>query len=94
MAAPLSGAEAPAGPRWLRNLVTWLGIPACAALVVTGAVATASGPHPGADEDVKRLGVEIADTVYVHVRVAAAFGLGVLFIGWFLWRMRGRYPGL
>ena len=90
----LSGAESPAGPRWLRNLVTWLGIPACAALVVTGAVATASGPHPGADEDVKRLGVEIADTVYVHVRVAAAFGLGVLFIGWFLWRMRGRYPGV
>ena len=66
----------------------------CAALVVTGAVATASGPHPGADEDVKRLGLEIQDTVYVHVRVAAAFGLGVLFIGWFLWRMRDRYPGL
>jgi heme a synthase len=71
-----------------------VGIPVCAALVVTGAVATASGPHPGADEDVERLGLEIADTVYVHVRVAAAFGLGVLFIGWFLWRLRDRYPGL
>jgi cytochrome c oxidase assembly protein subunit 15 len=90
----VSGPEPAAGPRWLRNLVAWGGIPACAALVVTGAVATASGPHPGADEDVKRLGLEIADTVYVHVRVAAAFGLGVLFIGWFLWRLRGRYPGL
>jgi heme A synthase len=32
--------------------------------------------------------------VYVHVRVAAAFGFGVLFIGWFLWRLRDRYPGL
>ncbi len=86
------GLAAPAGPGWLRRFVTWIGIPACAALVVTGAVATASGPHPGADEDVKRLGLEIADTVYVHVRVAAAFGIGVLFIGWFLVRMRDRYP--
>ena len=90
----VSGLARSAGPAWLRRFVTWVGLPACAALVVTGAVATASGPHPGADEDVKRLGVEIADTVYVHVRVAAAFGIGVLFIGWFLWRMRDRYPGL
>jgi cytochrome c oxidase assembly protein subunit 15 len=90
----VAGGSPPAGPGWLRKLVTWAGIPACAALVVTGAVATASGPHPGADEDVKRLGLEIADTVYVHVRVAAAFGIGVLFIGWFMWRMRDRYPGL
>ena len=88
------GLAAPAGPSWLRTFVTWVGVPTCAALVVTGAVATASGPHPGADEDVARLGLEIADTVYVHVRVAAAFGLGVLFIGWFVLRMRDRYPGL
>jgi cytochrome c oxidase assembly protein subunit 15 len=88
------GLGAPAGPGWLRRFVTWVGLPTCAALVVTGAVATASGPHPGADEDVKRLGLEIVDTVYVHVRVAAAFGLGVLFIGLFLVRMRERYPGL
>ena len=90
----VTGLARPAGPRWLRGFVTWAGVPACAALVVTGAVATASGPHPGADEDVKRLGLEIADTVYVHVRVAAAFGIGVLFIGWYLWRMRDRYPWL
>lgn len=89
-----AGLAPPAGPGWLRRFVTWIGIPACAALVVTGAVATASGPHPGADEDVKRLGLEIVDTVYVHVRVAAAFGIGVLLIGWLLVRMRDRYPGL
>ncbi len=88
------GLASPPGPSWLRRFVTWVGIPTCAALVVTGAVATASGPHPGADEGVERLGLEITDTVYVHVRVAAAFGLGVLFIGWFLVRMRDRYPGL
>ena len=64
------------------------------ALVVTGAVATASGPHPGSSEDVERLGLGIVDTVYVHVRVAAAFGIGVLFVGWLLWRIRAAYPGL
>ena len=90
----VSGLSAPAGPRWLRQVVTWLGLPACAALVVTGAVATASGPHPGASEEVERLGFQIADTVYVHVRVAAAFGIGVLLVGWFLWGLRARYPGL
>ncbi len=90
----VAGLARPAGPGWLRRFVIWVGLPACAALVVTGAVATASGPHPGADEDVKRLGLEIVDTVYVHVRVAAAFGIGVLFSGWFLVRMRDRYPGL
>lgn len=90
----LRGFAAPAGEPWLRHVVTWLGLPALAALVVTGAVATASGPHPGASEDVKRLGVGIADTVYVHVRVAAAVGIGVLVVGWFLWKLRPTYPGI
>ena len=66
------GLAAAAGPRWLRLLVTCVGLPACVALVVTGAVATASGPHPGSSDDVERLGLGIVDTVYVHVRVAAA----------------------
>jgi cytochrome c oxidase assembly protein subunit 15 len=88
------GLAPPAGPGWLRQLVTWVGLPVCVALVVTGAVATASGPHPGSSEDVKRLGLEIVDTVYVHVRAAAAFGIGVLVVGWVLWRLRSSYPGL
>jgi len=88
------GLAAPAGPRWLRLLVTCAGLPTCVALVVTGAVATASGPHPGSSSDVERLGLGIVDTVYVHVRVAAAFGIGVLVVGWLLWRIRDRYPGL
>jgi cytochrome c oxidase assembly protein subunit 15 len=90
----VAGRAPPAGPRWLRQAASWVGLPVCAALVVTGAVSTASGPHPGADQDVKRLGLEIADAVYVHVRVAAVFGIGTLVVGWFLWRLRGRYPGL
>ena len=83
-----------ANPAWLRWIVTLLGLPTCIALLVTGAVATASGPHPGSSDDVERLGLGIVDTVYVHVRVAATFGIGVLVVGWALWRIRQRYPGL
>jgi cytochrome c oxidase assembly protein subunit 15 len=90
----VDGLAAPAGPRWLRQVLVWCGLPACAVLVVTGAVATASGPHPGADVEVQRLGLEVADAVYVHVRTAAVFGIGVLAAGWFLWRVRRAYPGL
>ena len=88
------GRAAAADPRWLRVLVTGAGLPACVALIVTGAVATASGPHPGSSDEVERLGLGIVDTVYVHVRVAAVFGIGVLVVGWLLWRMRETYPGL
>lgn len=90
----LRGRAPSAGQRWLRQVVTWLGLPSAAVLVVTGAVATASGPHPGANEDVERLGVGIADTVYVHVRVAAAFGIAVLVVGLFVWKLRRTYPGV
>jgi cytochrome c oxidase assembly protein subunit 15 len=88
------GLAAAVGPRWLRLLVILAGLPVCAVLVVTGAVATASGPHPGSSDEVERLGLGIVDTVYVHVRVAAAFGIGVLVVGWFLRRARAEYPGL
>lgn len=81
-------------PGWVRHVVTWVGLPACIALVVTGAVVTASGPHPGSSKDVERLGLGIVDTVYVHVRVAAVFGIGVLLAGALLYRARRRYPGL
>lgn len=90
----VDGRAEPVGPRWLRQVVAWLGLPACVVLVVTGAVATASGPHPGASEDVERLGLAIRDTVYVHVRAAAVFGIGVLVVGWFLVRLRHRYRGV
>ena len=90
----VSGLGEPVGSLRLRRLVTWVGLPVCAALVVTGAVATASGPHPGASEDVKRLGVAITETVYVHVRAAAVFGIGLLVVGWLLHRLRVGAPGV
>jgi len=79
---------------WMRGAFVWLGLPLCAALVVTGAVATASGPHPGADEDVERLGLRITETVYWHVRVAAVFGICVLVLGALLLRRRREAPGV
>jgi len=88
------GLALPAQPRWLRLFVTCAGLPVCVALIVTGAVATAAGPHPGSSADVKRLGVKIDDVLYVHVRVATAFGIGLLLVGWLLRRYCRGYPGL
>jgi heme a synthase len=87
------GRGRPVAPRWLR-LVAVVGVAACAVMVVTGAVATASGPHPGADDAVDRLGLEISDTVYVHVRATAVFGVGFLLVGWQLLRARREAPGV
>jgi heme a synthase len=81
-------------PRWLRGVVAGFGLPLGMALVVTGAVSTASGPHPGADDDVKRLGLGIAETVYWHVRVAAVFGVCVVVLGVLLARRRRAVPGV
>jgi cytochrome c oxidase assembly protein subunit 15 len=80
-------------PKWLR-LVALAGAAACAVMVVTGAVATASGPHPGDDSGVERLGIEITDTVYVHVRATAVYGIGLLLVGWWLVRLRRSVPGV
>lgn len=80
-------------PRWLR-VVALVGVAGCAALVVTGAVSTASGPHPGDDSGVDRLGIAIVDTVYVHVRATAVYGIGLLLIGAWLVRHRRSVPGI
>lgn len=90
----LAGRGQPVGPRTVRLATACAGLPLCAALVVSGAIATASGPHPGADEQVERLGLGIVDTVYWHVRVAAAFGIAVLVLGAILLRLRRRAPGV
>jgi cytochrome c oxidase assembly protein subunit 15 len=87
-----SGLAPPAGPPWLRTVAA-VGVAACAALVVTGTVATASGPHSGG-QDIPRLGLGVTDTVYVHVRATAVFGIGLVVIGLFLWRLRRELPGI
>ncbi len=86
------GLARPAGPTWLRAVAA-AGVVACAVLVVTGSVATASGPHSGG-QDIPRLGLGVTDTVYVHVRATAVFGIGLLVVGLFLWRLRRELPGI
>lgn len=89
----VAGLGAPVAPGWVR-IAALVGLVGCAGMVVTGAIATASGPHPGADDAVERLGLEISDTVYVHVRATAAFGIGFLVVGWQLVRIRHTAPGV
>ncbi len=86
------GLAAPIAPAWLRTVAA-VGVGACAVLVVTGAVATASGPHSGG-KNIPRLGLGITDTVHVHVRATAVFGVGFLVVGLFLWRLRREVPGI
>lgn len=81
-----------AGTSWLRR-VAWVGVAACVVLVVTGTVSTASGPHSGG-EDIPRLGLSVEDTVYVHVRANAVYGIVLLVVGVFLWRQRKQLSGL
>jgi len=87
-----AGRAGPVGPLWWRWLAL-LGVPAGLALVVTGAVVSASGPHSGG-QDIRRLGIGIVDAVYVHVRVAAVFGIGLLAIASWLLRHRRDAPGV
>lgn len=56
------------------------------ALVVTGTVSTAAGPHPGS-EDVERLW-RLHAALYVHVRATAIFG--VLFLAFLVYIFRNR----
>jgi cytochrome c oxidase assembly protein subunit 15 len=60
------------------------------ALVVTGTVSTAAGPHPGGS-DIERLW-RLHAAVYVHVRATAIFG--VLFLAFLVYihRTRNRWP--
>jgi heme a synthase len=62
----------------------------CLALVVTGTLATAAGPHPGS-ADVHRLW-HLHAAVYVHVRATALFGVTFLVLAIYLWRRRSRWP--
>ncbi len=60
----------PRPPRW----IPWVGIGVGAwawATIISGGVATMSGPHPGSD-GVPRLW-NLLDAVYIHVRIAASF---------------------
>jgi cytochrome c oxidase assembly protein subunit 15 len=86
--AGLLGGRAAAFDRRLRYsglaLVALLG-----ALVVSGALATASGPHPGDySEEVRRIW-SLDDAAWLHVRVTAVFGIAlILFVAALVARWR------
>jgi heme a synthase len=64
----------------------------CAALLLSGALATAAGPHSGG-EDIARFG-NLIDAMELHVRAAAVFGVAfVVLVAW-LYRSRARAPRL
>jgi cytochrome c oxidase assembly protein subunit 15 len=60
------------------------------ALVVTGTVSTAAGPHPGGS-DVERLW-RLHAALYVHVRATAIFGVLFLAFAVYVVRNRVRWP--
>jgi heme a synthase len=76
-------------PRELRIAGLVLAV-AALALVVTGTLATAAGPHSG-DPDVGRLWV-LDDAMWIHVRAAGLFGLALLFVLGYLVAQRARSP--
>jgi cytochrome c oxidase assembly protein subunit 15 len=79
------GRSRPLVPPWLRTASALFGA-ACVAMVASGTLATAAGPHPGSREGVRRLG-DFQTAIEVHVRATAVFGilLAVLLVA--LWRL-------
>jgi cytochrome c oxidase assembly protein subunit 15 len=65
-------AEDPIGSAWLALAL----VPAAAALVVSGTLVTAAGPHSGGEEIV-RFG-NIVEAVHIHIGATAIFGIAFL----------------
>jgi cytochrome c oxidase assembly protein subunit 15 len=75
-------------PLWVRQLGLLVGAAACA-LVVSGTLATAAGPHPGSTV-VRRLW-SFQPAVYWHVRATAVFGLSFALLLVWLVRNHSRH---
>jgi cytochrome c oxidase assembly protein subunit 15 len=67
-----SAPEEPLGAAWLALAL----LPAGAALVVSGTLVTAAGPHSGG-EDIPRFG-NLVEAVHIHIGATAVFGVGFL----------------
>jgi len=88
-----AGTAEPVVPRELRRL--GLAVAAAAlALLVTGTLATAAGPHSGGGtEHVDRLW-RLQPVVYIHAGAVAVFGVGLVFLLGYLAATRRRAPRL
>jgi cytochrome c oxidase assembly protein subunit 15 len=87
-----SGSAEDALPREVRIAGLAL-VAACAALLVTGTLATAGGPHSGGGtaDHIDRLW-RLAPLVYVHATAVGIFGLGLVFLLGYLASQRMRWP--
>jgi cytochrome c oxidase assembly protein subunit 15 len=68
--ARMAAGAATRAPTWLAWLAR-ISVLAAFALIVSGALSTAAGPHAGG-EDIRRMG-NLLDATYVHVRVATTY---------------------
>jgi cytochrome c oxidase assembly protein subunit 15 len=84
--------QRPLVPAWMRASAVVFGA-ACVTMVITGTLATASGPHPGSREGVRRLG-NFQSAIEVHVRATAVFGILLLVLLTALWRRGSSARGL
>jgi cytochrome c oxidase assembly protein subunit 15 len=86
------GGTKPLVPRELQQIMT---VAAAAALVllVSGTIATASGPHPGDSTKIRRLW-ELDEAIYVHAGATAVFGVCFVFVLGYLAARRDRSPRL
>ena len=91
--ATVVGRAEPFVPRELRRLGLLVAA-AALALLVTGTLATAGGPHSGGGaEHVDRLW-RLQPLIYVHAGAVAVFGLGLVFLLGYLAARRERAPRL
>jgi len=66
------GVDEPLGSAWLALAL----VPAALALVVSGTLVTAAGPHSGGEE-IRRFG-NLVEVVHIHIGATAVFGVGFL----------------
>jgi cytochrome c oxidase assembly protein subunit 15 len=86
------GETAPLVPRELQRVAQVAAVSALV-LLVTGTVATASGPHPGDSSKVRRLW-HLGDAIDVHASATAVFGICFVFMLGYLASRRSRSPRL
>jgi cytochrome c oxidase assembly protein subunit 15 len=87
-----AGRAEPLVPRELQRLVV-LAAAACLVLLVSGTIATASGPHPGDSSKVRRLW-HLGAAIYVHAGATAVFASCFVFCLGYLAARRARSPRL
>jgi heme a synthase len=86
------GRAEPLAPLELQRLVQLAAV-AALVLLVSGTIATASGPHPGDSSKVRRLW-RLGSAIYVHAGATAVFGVCFVFALGYLAARRARSPRL